>query len=87
MAGSAGCFPGNGFRATWRSATAIAAQTDAVLRGVGLSGQKVGYLRDLSARIGDGRLNLDELESLSDELVIERLVAVKGFGRWTARCF
>ena len=32
------------------------------LRGVGLSGQKVGYLRDLCARIADGRLRLDELD-------------------------
>jgi len=68
-------------------AAAIAAQSDAALRGVGLSGQKVGYMRDLCARIADGRLNLDELDSLPDELVIERLTAVKGFGRWTAEMF
>ena len=68
-------------------AAAIAAHSDAVLRSVGLSGQKVGYLRDLSARIVDGRLNLDELDALPDEEVIERLVAVKGFGRWTAEMF
>jgi len=69
------------------SAQAIAAIDDATLRGVGLSGQKVGYLRDLSARIADGRLRLDELETLPDELVIERLTSVKGFGRWTAEMF
>jgi DNA-3-methyladenine glycosylase II len=68
-------------------AAAIAAHSDEVLRSVGLSGQKVSYLRDLSARIVDGRLRLDELESLPDEAVIERLVAVKGFGRWTAEMF
>jgi DNA-3-methyladenine glycosylase II len=68
-------------------AAAIAAQSDAALRAVGLSGQKVGYLRDLSARIADGRLQLDELEHLPDEEVIERLTAVKGFGRWTAEMF
>ncbi len=68
-------------------AEAIAAIDDATLRGVGLSGQKMSYLRDLSARIGDGRLNLDELETLPDEQVIERLTAVKGFGRWTAEMF
>jgi DNA-3-methyladenine glycosylase II len=66
---------------------AIAAQSDAALRGVGLSGQKVGYMRDLSARLIDGRLKLDELEELPDDQVIERLVAVKGFGRWTAEMF
>src|SRR5712692_4782427 len=68
-------------------AAAIAAQSDAGLRSVGLSGQKVGYLRDLSARILDGRLDLDELETLPDEDVIERLTAVRGFGRWTAEMF
>lgn len=66
---------------------AIAALDDSALRGVGLSGQKVSYLRDLSARLQDGRLQLDELESLSDEEVIARLMAVKGFGRWTAEMF
>jgi DNA-3-methyladenine glycosylase II len=69
------------------NAAAIDAFDDATLRGVGLSGQKVSYLRDLSARIADGRLNLDELDALPDEEVIARLTAVKGFGRWTAEMF
>jgi DNA-3-methyladenine glycosylase II len=69
------------------SAPGISALDDATLRGAGLSGQKVSYLRDLSARIADGRLKLDELDALVDEEVIERLVAVKGFGRWTAEMF
>jgi DNA-3-methyladenine glycosylase II len=68
-------------------ASAIAAESDAALRGVGLSGQKVSYLRDLSARIADGRLDLDALDALPDAEVIERLTAVKGFGRWTAEMF
>jgi DNA-3-methyladenine glycosylase II len=65
----------------------IAAQSDSALRGVGLSSQKVGYLRDLSARIVDGRLQLETLDSLPDDAVIERLTEVKGFGRWTAEMF
>jgi DNA-3-methyladenine glycosylase II len=72
---------------TITGAAAIAEFDDATLRGVGLSGQKVSYLRDLSARIMDGRLNLDELEELEDDEVIERLTAVRGFGRWTAEMF
>ena len=68
-------------------AAAIHALDDAALRGVGFSGQKVGYLRDLCARIADGRLRLEEMEALEDELVIERLTSVKGFGRWTAEMF
>jgi DNA-3-methyladenine glycosylase II len=69
------------------SAAAIHALEVQALRGVGLSGQKVGYLRDLCARIGEERLRLDELDALPDEQVIERLTAVKGFGRWTAEMF
>jgi 3-methyladenine DNA glycosylase/8-oxoguanine DNA glycosylase len=69
------------------SAAAIDAVSDEQLRRVGFSGQKIGYLRDLCARIADRRLNLDELDALDDEQVIERLTAVKGFGRWTAEMF
>jgi len=69
------------------TAAGISELGDDALRGAGLSRQKVGYLRDLCARIVDGRLLLDQLEVLPDEAVIERLVAVKGFGRWTAEMF
>lgn len=69
------------------SATAIAAVDDVSLRGVGLSGQKVRYLRDLCERISDGRLVLEAIESLEDEEVIARLTEVKGFGRWTSEMF
>ena len=76
-------FPGGAIT----SAAAIDAFDDNTLRGVGLSRQKVGYLRDLSARIADGRLQLDELDALSDDDVIGRLTTVKGFGQWTAEMF
>ena len=69
------------------TADGIRALTDLQLRGVGFSGQKIGYLRDLCGRIADGALRLDELELLSDADVIERLTAVKGFGQWTAEMF
>ena len=68
-------------------AAAIAAIDDATLRGVGFSGQKVRYMRDLCAHIRDGRLQLDELGDLTDEAVIEQLTAVTGFGRWSAEMY
>ena len=37
--------------------------------------------------LADGRLQLDDLDSLDDEAVIARLMEVKGFGRWTAEMF
>jgi DNA-3-methyladenine glycosylase II len=69
------------------TAAGIDALDDGALRGVGLSGQKLSYLRDLCVRISDGRLRLEELDELPDEAVIERLTTVKGFGRWTAEMF
>jgi DNA-3-methyladenine glycosylase II len=69
------------------SAPAVLALDDATMRGVGLSGQKVRYMRDLCERIADGRLQLDVLDTLDDERVIETLTEVKGFGRWTAEMF
>src|SRR5687767_9139265 len=65
----------------------IAARTDAELRAVGLSGQKVRYMRDLCARVDDGSLPLAKLDSLDDEAVIAALTQVKGIGRWTAEMF
>jgi len=54
------------------------------LRETGLSRQKIGYLRDLAARVQDGQLELDTLHKLSDDEVAERITAVKGLGRWSA---
>jgi len=60
---------------------------DDQLRGVGLSFQKISYLRDLCRRIQDGSLPLDEIEAMPDEEVIASLTGVKGIGRWTAEMF
>ena len=66
---------------------AVARVPDEKLRAVGLSGQKVKYIRDLCARILDGSLELDTLTALADDEVIEALTSVKGIGRWTAEMF
>jgi len=65
----------------------VLAVSDDRLRGVGLSTQKLGYLRDLCRRIVEGELPLDVLDRMDDEAVIERLTQVKGIGRWTAEMF
>jgi DNA-3-methyladenine glycosylase II len=57
------------------------------LRRAGLSNAKVEFLRDLAARIKDGRLDLKRLKELPDEDVIAQLLEVKGIGRWTAEMF
>jgi DNA-3-methyladenine glycosylase II len=59
----------------------------AKLRTAGLSGQKVSYVRDLAARVDDGRLDLHGLRERTDDEVLEAITAVKGFGRWSAEMF
>jgi DNA-3-methyladenine glycosylase II len=54
------------------------------LRAVGLSPQKMRYIRDLTQRVVNGELDLERLSELDDEAVIAELVKVKGIGRWTA---
>jgi DNA-3-methyladenine glycosylase II len=54
------------------------------LRAVGLSPQKMRYIRDLTERVVSGQLELERLSELDDEAVIAELVQVKGIGRWTA---
>jgi DNA-3-methyladenine glycosylase II len=67
--------------------SSLVAFTDLQLRGVGLSRQKIGYLRDLSHKIVSGALPLDEVDRMDDDELIAHLVQVKGIGRWTAQMF
>ena len=54
------------------------------LRAVGLSPQKMRYIRDLTEKIVNGELDLERVSKLEDEAIISELVKVKGIGRWTA---
>jgi 3-methyladenine DNA glycosylase/8-oxoguanine DNA glycosylase len=65
----------------------LAATPDERLRAVGLSRQKLSYLKDLAARVAAGDLPIESLHELPDADVIEALVRVKGVGRWTAQMF
>jgi DNA-3-methyladenine glycosylase II len=58
--------------------------SDAQLRGAGLSGSKVAYLRGLSAAVLDKSFNPATLKKMSDAEVITAVTALKGFGRWSA---
>ncbi|MGH2800548.1 MAG: DNA-3-methyladenine glycosylase family protein [Thermoleophilaceae bacterium] len=57
------------------------------LRGAGLSGRKVEYVRDLARQIESGELELERLAELSDEEVIAEISAVRGLGVWSAQMF
>ncbi len=58
--------------------------TDEEMRHCQVTRQKSSYLRDLSAAIETGRLDLTALEDAGDDEVRARLTAIKGIGTWTA---
>src|SRR6516164_1899388 len=55
------------------------------LREAGLSWRKISTLRDLAARLSDGRLNQDVLSSLPDDELMAELTAIPGIGPWTVQ--
>ena len=64
----------------------IHAATTETLRGVGFSFAKVAALKDLAAKTLDGTVPEDDAAALlADDELIERLVKVRGVGRWTAQ--
>jgi 3-methyladenine DNA glycosylase/8-oxoguanine DNA glycosylase len=65
---------------------ALLAVPDETLRGAGLSGNKLLALRDLSAKVIDGSVDLDKSQRPDDE-IIASLVTVRGIGRWTAEMY
>jgi DNA-3-methyladenine glycosylase II len=66
---------------------AVLATPDETLRAVGLSRQKIAYMRDLASKVVNGELPLDAVDSMEDDDLIAHLVQVKGIGRWTAQMF
>jgi DNA-3-methyladenine glycosylase II len=57
---------------------------DADLKAIGFSGQKGRYCRELAKAVRDGSLDLDALETSTDERVRDELIKITGIGRWTA---
>ena len=57
------------------------------LRAAGLSAAKAASVIDLSEKVLDGTVPLGSLKKLGDDELVERLVIVRGIGRWTAEMF
>lgn len=62
-------------------------QDDETLRSVGLSRQKISYLRSLAVAVVEGELPLLEMPKMSDEEVLQRITAIRGFGAWSAQMY
>lgn len=65
----------------------VAACDISFLRGAGLSQRKAEYIKGLAERFACGSLTNEILAQASDEEVLERLIAVRGLGRWSVEMF
>lgn len=73
-------FPGKHF-----DAKLVLKMPDEKLRAAGLSRSKIAALKDLAAKTLDGTVpSARALAKMTDEEIIERLISVRGIGRWTA---
>lgn len=60
---------------------------DDQFKKVGISSQKMKYLRDLATKFLDGTVNLKNFNKMTDEEISTNLVSVKGVGLWTTQMF
>lgn len=69
------------------SPEAVMAMPDEALRAAGLSAAKLASIKDLAAKVLDGTVRLDGVSRRPDDEIVERLIQVRGIGRWTAEMF
>ncbi len=60
---------------------------DDALRGVGLSKQKLVYIKGMAEAIINGSFDPDALTELDDKTAIQTITALKGFGPWSAEIY
>ncbi|KAH0563484.1 hypothetical protein GP486_001950 [Trichoglossum hirsutum] len=65
----------------------VAACDLATLRSAGLSGRKAEYIQGLAQKFAGGELSTEMLVTASDEEVLEKLIAVRGLGKWSVEMF
>lgn len=57
------------------------------MRIAGLSARKVEYLVDLAIHFDSKAVHFKEWSKMTDDDIIEELIAIRGIGRWTAEMF
>ncbi|KAI9811653.1 MAG: 3-methyladenine DNA glycosylase [Pycnora praestabilis] len=72
---------------TFPTPSQVAACDLATLRTAGLSGRKAEYIKGLAEKFTSGELSANMLITASDEEVMEKLIAVRGLGRWSVEMF
>jgi DNA-3-methyladenine glycosylase II len=66
------------------SATDLVHASEESIKELGFSRQKARAIKELALHAGDGTLDLDNLEGVSNEDAVACLSSIRGIGRWSA---
>ena len=58
-----------------------------ILKSVGLSRQKISYLKNISKSFKNKSFNIKSLKTMNDDLAIDYITRLKGLGVWSAQMF
>jgi len=61
--------------------------TTRTLRNVGLSRQKISYLKNIAKSFKNNSFNISKLKKMDDEAAINYITKLKGLGVWSAQMF
>ncbi len=73
----------NLFQDSVPSAEKVLQLEDDLIRSVGVSYQKINYLKSLSAFHLENGIDREKLDQMSDHEIIDYLLPIKGVGKWT----
>jgi DNA-3-methyladenine glycosylase II len=65
----------------------VAARSIENLRTAGLSQRKAEYIKGLAEKFASGELSAQMLRDATDDEVMEKLIAVRGLGKWSVEMF
>ncbi|MCQ2374166.1 MAG: hypothetical protein MJ050_08820 [Phascolarctobacterium sp.] len=61
--------------------------SDEALCDIGISAQKVGYLKGFAKAIVDGSIDFGKFPEMTDSQITKQLLQVRGLGQWTIEMF
>ncbi len=64
--------------------TDLAGLSEESIKNLGFSRQKARTIKELALHVGDGTLDLDSLEGVSNDEAVAYLSNIRGIGRWSA---
>lgn len=66
---------------------ALLAISNETLASLGISNQKVEYLKDFAEAVTSGSISMNKFKDMTDSQITKQLLQVRGLGQWTIEMF